>query len=167
MSLWQNTTGHLCFSKTLLRLSISSFNLALLGACCSNLYRETYWNMNNKGNKRDKKNYCMTMCGCKFYLLMLIMNFDWVWTLDYPMKTKVRHLDVRCFETLISTRGGTMCFWNYGRHKKEWCFFRTLITTARGTIFCLEPWSAQKEEQCFFGTLISTRGGMVFSKTDC
>lgn len=104
----------------------------------------------------------MTMCGCKFYLLMLIMNFDWVWTLDYPTKTKVRHLDVRCFETLISTRGGTMCFWNYGRHKKEWCFFRTLITTARGTIFCLEPWSAQKEEQCFFGTLISTRGGMVF-----
>lgn len=104
----------------------------------------------------------MTMCGCKFYLLMLIMNFDWIWTLDYPMKTKVRHLDVRCFETLISTRGGTMCFWNYGRHRKEWCFFRTLITTARGTIFCFEPWSAQKEEQCFFGTLISTRGGMVF-----
>lgn len=90
----------------------------------------------------------MTMCGCKFYLLMLIMNFDWVWTLDYPMKTKVRHLDVRCFETLISIRGGKMCFWNYGRHKKEWCFFRTDHHSKRNNIL--------------FGTLISTEGGTMF-----
>lgn len=104
----------------------------------------------------------MTMCGCKFYLLMLIMNFDWVWTLDYPMKTKWG-----------IWKSGVWKPWS--AQEEEWCVFGTMVDTRRNDAF-LEPWSPQQEEQyfvwnpdqhrrrnnVFFGTLISTRGGMVF-----
>ena len=50
-SLWQNTTGQLCFSKTLWRSSISSLSFALLGACFSNLkgkYNTHMWEFHSQ-----------------------------------------------------------------------------------------------------------------------
>ena len=60
-SLWQNTTGQLCFSKTLWRSSISSLSFALLGACFSNLkgkYNTHMWEFHSQKPHSGKSKSC-------------------------------------------------------------------------------------------------------------